>query len=68
MDAKEATVANMAYQLKELKEAARAPQLAQRKTDIKAAVTAHKTAEAKRMVRLFIYFWFLPDGFLRLCL
>ena len=39
MDAKEANVATMAYQLKELKEASRAAQLAQKKADIKAAVT-----------------------------
>ena len=49
MDAKEATVAAMAFQLKELKEAARASQLAQRKTGFKAAVLAHKTAGAKRI-------------------
>ena len=50
MDAKVATVITMVYQFKELKEAA--SQLAQRKTDIKAVVAAHKTARAKRMVRV----------------
>ena len=54
MDAKDATV--MAYQLKELKEAAR------RKSDIMAAVAVHKAAGAKRMVRLFIFSWFFAEG------
>ena len=64
MDAQEANMASMAFHLKGLKEAIRASQLAQRKADIKSAVAAHKTIGAKRMVRLFIYLCFLPQGFL----
>ena len=58
MDANDATA--MAYQLNELKEATRAAKLAQRKSDVKAAVAVYKAAGAKRMVRLSIFSWFLP--------
>ena len=47
--------------LKELKEAARVAKLAQRKSDIKAAVAFHKAAGAKRLIIFSLFFsCFLP--------
>ena len=58
MDAAEA--ADIARQLEELKEAAHEAKLAERKLDIKAAMAGHKTAGAKRMVRVhFVMVLFL---------
>ena len=46
-----------------MEEPSRASNLAQRKSDIKAAVAVHKSAGAKRMVRVFVSFWFLGHRF-----
>ena len=48
--------AAMERQLRELKEAAVKAKVAQRKSDIRAAVSGHKSAGARRMVRGL---WFL---------
>ena len=62
MDAKDA--AAIAKQIEELKEAAYAAKLAQRKSDIKAAVAGHKAAGAKRMVGLYIFLGFFHGFFI----
>ena len=53
MDA--AAAAAMERQLKELREAANKARIAQRKSDIKAAVLVHKSAGAKRMVGACVF-------------
>ena len=58
MDAKVVTA--MTYQIRELEEASQAAKLAQRKSNIKAAVAVHKAAGPKRMVRFLFFLGFLP--------